>query len=135
MMATLRGGARPSLLALNMGETLQFYERLGFQLDGCHPDRERPEWMSMSRNEARLMFHSESPSGHEKPELSGTLYFEPDSVDGLAEEWRGKVDFSWGPELMDYGWYEFGIRDPNGYYLGFAREWEMEGEASPPSGS
>jgi catechol 2,3-dioxygenase-like lactoylglutathione lyase family enzyme len=128
MSVTLRGGVRPSLLARDMRETLAFYEGLGFQLDGCFPDKESPQWMALHRGEARLMFHSVSPSGHEKPGLSGTLYFEPHSVDLLAAEWNGKVEFCWGPGLMDYGWYEFGIRDPNGYYLAFAQEWELEGE-------
>jgi hypothetical protein len=35
-------------------------------------------------------------------------------------EWQGKIDFLWGPELMPYGLYEFGIRDPDGYHLSFA---------------
>jgi catechol 2,3-dioxygenase-like lactoylglutathione lyase family enzyme len=111
MSVTLRGGVRPSLLARDMRETLAFYEGLGFQLDGCFPDKESPQWMALHRGEARLMF-----------------YCEPHSVDLLAAEWNGKVEFCWGPGLMDYGWYEFGIRDPNGYYLAFAQEWELEGE-------
>ena len=42
-----------------------------------------------------------------------------DSVVALAEEWSGKVEFAWGPEVMEYGMREFGIKDPNGYYLAF----------------
>ena len=34
--------------------------------------------------------------------------------------WRDAVDFAWGPEQMPYGQYEFGIEDPNGYFLAFA---------------
>jgi hypothetical protein len=30
------------------------------------------------------------------------------------------VPFLWGPELMPYGLYEFGIADPDGYHLAFA---------------
>jgi hypothetical protein len=52
--------------------------------------------------------------------LSGTIYVFPDSVDALAEEWRGSVDFVWGPDLMPYGLYEFGIADPDGYHFSFA---------------
>jgi hypothetical protein len=47
------------------------------------------------------------------------LYFYPESVEALAAEWQGRVPFVWGPEVMDYGMREFGIRDPNGYYLAF----------------
>lgn len=35
------------------------------------------------------------------------------------EELRGKIDFAWGPEVMEYGMREFGVQDPNGYYLAF----------------
>jgi hypothetical protein len=29
------------------------------------------------------------------------------------------MDFAWGPEVMEYGMREFGVRDPNGYFLAF----------------
>ena len=38
----------------------------------------------------------------------------------LDEEFRGKVDFAWGPEVMDYGMREFAVQDPNGYFIAFA---------------
>jgi hypothetical protein len=50
---------------------------------------------------------------------SGTLYFYPRSVLALADELSGRVELAWGPEVMDYGMFEFGVRDPNGYYLAF----------------
>lgn len=53
------------------------------------------------------------------PVCSGTFYIFPESVQRLAEELCGKVEFAWGPEVMPYGMREFGIRDPNGYYLAF----------------
>jgi hypothetical protein len=37
----------------------------------------------------------------------------------LAEEFRGKIEFARGPEAMEYGMREFGVQDPNGYYLAF----------------
>jgi hypothetical protein len=49
----------------------------------------------------------------------------PTAVAALAEELRGRVEFAWGPEVMDYGMYEFGIQDPDGYYLAFT---EPDGE-------
>ena len=45
------------------------------------------------------------------------LYLE--GVSALAAELRGKVEFAWGPEVMEYGMREFGVQDPNGYYLAF----------------
>ena len=54
------------------------------------------------------------------PICSGTFYLFPDDVDALAEQLAGKVEFAWGPETMDYGLREFGLRDPDGYFIAFA---------------
>lgn len=54
--------------------------------------------------------------------MSGTLHVFVDDVAALAAEFRAaKVAFAWEPEEMPYGLFEFGIRDPNGYYLAFAQ--------------
>ncbi|HET9217825.1 MAG TPA: bleomycin resistance family protein, partial [Terriglobia bacterium] len=53
------------------------------------------------------------------PVCSGTFYIDPESVLRLAEELRGRVDFAWGPEVMDYGMREFAVQDPNGYFIAF----------------
>ena len=103
-----------------MAETLGFYEKLGFQLNACHPDRAAPTWAEVKRDSVVLQFHTEPPCGTPpKPVFSGTFYIFPDSIAELVAELRGKIPFAWGPELMDYGMYEFGIQDPDGYYLAF----------------
>lgn len=51
--------------------------------------------------------------------MSGVIYFFTDALDELATSCRGRVVIEWGPEVMDYGMREFGIRDPNGYFLAF----------------
>lgn len=110
----------PSLLARDLRETLTFYKKLGFELSGCHPDRVSPRWAEVRRNGVVLQFYSEPPSGTPpEPVCSGTFYVFPESVLRLAEELRGKVSFAWGPEVMDYGMLELGIRDPNGYFVAF----------------
>lgn len=74
-----------------------------------------------------LQFHTEPPHGTPaEPVCSGTFYVYPDSVDALAEELAGVVEFAWGPELMEYGMREFAVQDPNGYYLAFAEPVEPE---------
>ena len=101
-------------------ETLAFYRELGFELSGCYPDPVNPTWVEVTRDEVILQFHTEPSCGTpSKPICSGTLYFYPESVDALADELRTKVKFSWGPEVMEYGMKEFGVQDPNGYYLAF----------------
>lgn len=110
----------PALLVKDMTETLAFYRRLGFELSGRHPGQGSPTWSEVARDGVLLQFHTEPPCGTPlEPVCSGTLYFYPDGVDALADELRGKVEFAWGPEVMEYGMKEFGVRDPNGYYLAF----------------
>lgn len=122
MPTTTNIGARlvPALLVRDMGETLDFYRKLGFRLTGCHPDESHPTWAEVQRDLVTLQFHTDPPSGTPPtPVCSGTFYLFPASVMDLAEELRGKVELAWGPEVMDYGMREFAVQDPNGYYVAF----------------
>lgn len=109
----------PALLVQDMRETLEFYRRLGFQVAG-HNSESDPTWAEVERDSVKLQFYTDPPPGTPTaPICSGTFYLSPANVSDLAEEFRGKVDFVWGPEVMDYGSHEFGVKDPNGYYLAF----------------
>jgi catechol 2,3-dioxygenase-like lactoylglutathione lyase family enzyme len=115
----------PSLLVRDMAVTLAFYRRLGFEPVGFMPDAENPEWAEVQRDGVTLQFYLEPPPGTPRePVFSGTLYFFSDDVRALAAAWREHVQFAWGPEEMPYGWLEFGLQDPNGYYLAFAQPLE-----------
>ena len=110
----------PALLVRDMRETLEFYDRLGFRLTGGQSAESNPSWAEVERDSVVLQFHINPPHGTpSSPICSGTFYMFPASVTDLAEEFRGKVEFAWGPEVMDYGMREFGVQDPNGYYLAF----------------
>lgn len=110
----------PALLVRDMRETLAFYQKLGFHLAACHPNAEIATWAEVRRDSVVLQFHTEPPCGTPPgPVCSGTFYIFPDSVEALADEFGGKVKFAWGPEVMDYGMREFGVQDPNGYFLAF----------------
>lgn len=122
MAGTVDIGSRlvPALLVRDMGETLAFYRKLGFRLTGSHPSEASPTWAEVRRDGVTLQFAIEPPCGTPPtPVCSGTFYLFPESVLDVAEELRGKVDFAWGPEVMDYGMRELGVQDPNGYYLAF----------------
>ena len=120
-MSSLGQRLVPALLVCNMAETLAFYRQLGFRLTACHPDRNAPRRAEVRRDSVAFMFHTRAPHGEPStPVCSGTFYVYPDSVAALAEEFRGKVEFAWGPEVMPYGMHEFAIKDPNGYYVAFA---------------
>ena len=123
MTATTHIGTRlvPALLVRDMSETLKFYRRLGFRLTGCHPAEADATWAEVQRDAVVFQFHTEPPGATPPtPVCSGTFYLFPQSVTLLADELRGKVEFAWGPEVMDYGAREFGVQDPNGYYLAFS---------------
>jgi len=78
-------------------------------------------WAEVARGSIVLQFHTEPPHGTPtEPVCSGTFYVFLRSVTDLAEELRGKVDFAWGPEVMEYGMREFAVQDPNGYFIAFA---------------
>lgn len=113
---------RPSLLARDLNETTRFYvDRLGFRVTGRFPGDDKATSVELSRDGVVLAFYSDPPSGTPTaPVMSGTLYLYPDDVTALAEVWGPNVHFEWGPEVMDYGFREFAIRDPNGYLLAFA---------------
>lgn len=90
-------------------------------MSGCHPDKDAATWIEVERDGVTLQFHSEPPCGTPfEPVYTGTFYFFPQSVAALAEEFRGKVEFAWCPEVMEYGLREFAVKDPNGYYPAFA---------------
>jgi catechol 2,3-dioxygenase-like lactoylglutathione lyase family enzyme len=105
-----------------MRQTLEFYtEKLGFVQSAYYPIESDPDWTEVRRDDVTLRFYTEPLHGTKTtPTCSGTFYFHPEGVEALAEEWRGKVRFEWGPEVLDDGMREFGIRDPNGYLLAFA---------------
>ena len=118
--ARLRQQVVPALLVRDMKETLSFYKRLGFRVTGRFPDDANPVWSEVARDAVVIQFHTEPSVGTpETPIFSGTLYFYPESVSSLVDEFRGKVDFAWGPEVMSYGMREFAVQDPNGYFLAF----------------
>lgn len=113
-------GIIPSLRARDLGVTIDFYQRLGFALQGIEPCGGPPQWCALGRDEAVLHFHVMDLDGQARePALSGMLYIPVADVDALAAQWSGLAPFIWGPESMHYGWREFAIRDPNGYTLGF----------------
>jgi hypothetical protein len=111
----------PSLLSTDLRRTAAFYEKLGFRVEAVDNGDDPSGRLGLERDGIYLFFYSEPlPNTPAAPALSGTIYVFPESVDALAQEWRHKVAFRWGPELMPYGLYEFGTADPDGYHLSFA---------------
>jgi uncharacterized glyoxalase superfamily protein PhnB len=63
-----------------------------------------------------------STSSHlgDKPQFTGTLYFDMKGVKELFDRIKNKVEVVWPLEVMEYGQKEFGIHDCDGYTLAFA---------------
>lgn len=112
----------PCLLVSDMRRTLDFYvDVLGFTQTGYYPIESDPIRTEVRRDDVALIFYSEPVRGlGDAPVQTGLLYVFPESVDRLADEFRAKVPFLWGPEETEFGVREFAIRDPNGYVLAFA---------------
>lgn len=118
----------PSLWTRDMKATLVFYRRLGFRLAGREPETGTPRWVELRGHGAVLHFFTEPWERAEAPHCTGTFYFFPPNWENLAQRVAREFELAWGPENMPYGWREFGLRDPNGYWLAFA-------EVSPPEGA
>jgi uncharacterized glyoxalase superfamily protein PhnB len=84
------------------------------------PDDGGGENCMLEAGPVKLMLSTGAHLG-ESPRFTGTLYFELESVEALWERAREVCEVVWPLEDMDYGTREFGIRDPDGYLLAFAR--------------
>ena len=62
----------------------------------------------------------------DKPQFTGTLYFDMLGVREFFEQIKNKVKIAWPLETMDYGQTEFGIKDCDGYTLAFAESQERD---------
>ncbi|MDW4572109.1 VOC family protein [Microbacterium sp. M3] len=112
--------AVPILLSRDLGETLRFYERLGFENRGAPPE----EWgyLIIGRGTAELHF-SEDPSV-DPLSTASMCYLYVDDAQRLFEEWTGLVepDRTSGsrvepPVDTEYGMREFAVVDRNGNLL------------------
>ncbi|MBD3942113.1 VOC family protein [Microbacterium sp. NEAU-LLC] len=109
--------AVPILLSRDLRETLEFYERLGFENRGAPP--EEWQYLIIGRGEAELHF-TESPDVD--PFTTASMcYLFVDDARGLYELWAGLVepDPSTGSRITapvdtDYGMREFAVVDRNG---------------------
>src|SRR5262245_32345245 len=98
----------------------QFHKVLGFEVCWRAPNDGAGENCMLSAGAVDLMLSTGSQLG-ERPQFSGTLYFNMAGVREFYERVQGLVEVIWPLEGMDYGQTEFGIRDRDGYTLAFAQ--------------
>lgn len=116
------------LITEDIQRAIAYYrDTLGFELAGAMPEDE-PTWCLLKRDQTRIMFlgphdHDDEDEheddDHEHTQGISSLYFYPDDIDALWDEFKDKVEIEHPLEDMDYGMREFMIRDPNGYALMF----------------
>lgn len=119
-MASRPASVSAILKAVDVAGTIEWYRQVGFDVRGVFPDEGEPTWCELSRDGVTLQFlgGDETPWPG-PPAFTGTLYFHPESVEGLFEEIKDHTVPAWGPEVREWGTRELGLQDPNGYFLTF----------------
>lgn len=107
------------LKTTNMPATLEWYQRVGFEVLGRFPETGEPTWCEVTRDGVILQFLGGDTPWPDPPILTGTLYFYPESVSALFDEIKEYTTPAWGPEVREWGARELGLEDPNGYFLTF----------------
>jgi uncharacterized glyoxalase superfamily protein PhnB len=75
----------------------------------------------MEAGETSLLLSTGTHLG-DKPVFSGTLYFEMKGVEEFYARIKDQVEIVRPLESMEYGTLEFGVKDQDGYTLGFAQQ-------------
>src|SRR5215467_15172963 len=105
---------RPILWTDNFEETIEFYTtQLNFQLGEKNNDW---GWASLLKDQVELMIAK--PNAHipfEKPNFTGSFYFNIDDVDQLWNQLKDKVKICYDIETFEWQMREFAIYDNNGY--------------------
>ena len=112
----------PALKATDLRRTIDFYSRLGFDVESTWPEDD-PTFCILDNGPTHLMFFTEDMEpGEGSPKLTGQLHIDlDDGVQQLFERLKDEHDVLWGPEVYAYGRREFSIRDPNGYLIEIQR--------------
>ena len=103
----------------NVARTIEWYQRVGFEIRDVSPESGEPTWCEVARDGTVLQFLGGETPWPDPPTFTGTLYFRPESVVALYEQIKDHTPPAWGPEVRDWGERELGLQDPDGYFLTF----------------
>jgi uncharacterized glyoxalase superfamily protein PhnB len=110
----------PVLKVADLHRAVAFYtEVLGFEVCWQAANDGGGENCMLKAGRASVLLSTASHLG-DKPQFTGTLYFNRTGVRDFFEMVRHRAEVVWPLEVMDYGQTEFGIRDRDGYTLAFA---------------
>lgn len=123
----------PNIFVKDINETIDFYQKLGFELIATVPDKSEYVWAMMTCGKVTFMFQifgsisdplpPNSPvkfqlSGHEGDSL--LFYIGLKNIRSFFDSIKNKVTVVKGLEKAFYGATEFSIKDNNEYILTFA---------------
>ena len=113
----------------SMGETIAFYESIGFKVVMTVPeDGSDFVWAMMTCGAVTMMFQTFESLGEELPQISrvsgGSLFFYINikGIRAFFEEVKDKVTILKGLEKAFYGPTEFSMLDNNNYVLTLAED-------------
>jgi hypothetical protein len=112
-------GAHAILKALDLAETIRWYEAAGFQLRDQFPS-DQPTWCELARDNLVVQFLGGETPWPDPPVMTGCLYVYPPSVAAVRDAFDGVIEMEWGIEEREWGRRELVVRDPNGYFITFA---------------
>jgi len=110
----------PALKVADLQRAVDFYTGvLGFEICWRAGNDGGGENCMLAAGATNLLLSTGSQLG-DKPQFTGTLYFNMTGVGRFFEQLKNKVQIAWPLQMMDYGQREFGIKDRDGYTLAFA---------------
>ena len=116
----------PVLKVADLQRAVDLYtEVLGFTVRWRKPNDGGGDNCMLTAGETSLLLSTGSHLG-DKPQFTGTLYFQMTGVQEFFERIKSQVEIVWPLETMNYGQKEFGIRDCDGYNLAFAEPLEAD---------
>jgi|SRR6218665_856343 len=118
----------PNIFVIDIHQTIEFYEQLGFNVVTRVPEQGDIVWAMMICGNVTFMFQTFESLGNELPTVSrqngGSLlfYIQTTEIIKFFDQVKNKVKVVKGLEKTFYGATEFSIEDNNGYLLTFAED-------------
>ena len=110
----------PMIHVPDVRSTVEWYETLGFTVNGTHEDEGEMSWALLSFGNGELMLSEGGrPSTDHRREVD--LYVHVDDVDDLYQRLKDRVEVVVEPYDAFYGMRELIIRDLNRFWITFGQ--------------
>ena len=116
-----------NLMVKSVNETLDFYQKLGFEVQATVPEKGNFNWAMVKRDNVKLMFQTrknlieELPMLESRPIVGGlTFYILVENVKAFKASLPSDIKIIKDLYVTFYGAKEIIIQDCNGYILYFA---------------